>query len=82
LLFLLFFAAKYQSSFHLVRSPAPAIGAPREHMEHEDYGTFIVADLAPIKIERNHGSGPRRVNIKLGRKPELTQPRGGRPIAA
>ena len=46
LLFPLFFAAKYQSSFHVVRSPAPAIGASQTEMKHEDYGNFSVAYTA------------------------------------
>jgi hypothetical protein len=47
LLFLLFFAAKYQSSFDLVRSPAPAIGA-----SGATYSAKIMAILVLLTPQR------------------------------
>jgi hypothetical protein len=44
-LFLLFSAAKYQSSLYLVQSLAPAIGASRSNIKREDYGNFSVANI-------------------------------------
>jgi hypothetical protein len=46
LLFPLFFAAKYQPSFHLVRSLSTGHRRSRTDMKHEHYGNFSVARTA------------------------------------
>src|SRR6266702_1316250 len=67
-LFLLFSAAKYLPSLHLVGSPGPAIDAYRCSMKREHFGNSSVAYIATRRTRKHvEGTIDQRTILRAGR---------------